>query len=414
MFGVNVIVILTIFITMYTMVMPLNPIIRSLGSNCPYITMSRSLFSVSPFSTPPSPHPSPSTYVPLTPSVLPSIKSRLQTDDELVALPTETVYGLACNALSQRGAERVFIMKQRPLTDPLIVHVLNEEEGRTLVSANDPSLELFSTLASEFWPGPLTMILPSSDAVPPIVTSNTSTVALRSPSNEQCRAVMEHCGFPLAMPSANVFGHISPTRKEHVMGEFPTGVWIVEGENDGGDEGRVGIESTVVKITEDYGTLLPKIQILRPGSVTPTDITECLESKDIEFEYLDPPVKKALGEDEVSNGAPGQSVKHYAPSVPAYVWTGRGGVSEVGKTVVVDYGSSRSWLIGECLAYRSLSEGGEPEEAGRRIYDVLRWAEGVGGAEYICLPDLRGVEDERIEGIRDRIWRSSSGVVQGD
>jgi L-threonylcarbamoyladenylate synthase len=214
------------------------------------------------------------------------------------------------------------------------------------------------------------------------------------------------------MPSANKFGHVSPTTSLHVMGEFPSDdVLIVEDEG-GREEDRVGIESTVVKLTEGGGGEVG-VQVLRPGAVTGSMIEGCLKEGGIEYEVKEPP-RKALGEDEESNGAPGQNVKHYAPTVPAFIWKGgEGGMEQLESTVVIDFGAELAGLQGRALGYRTLSPGGDAREAGRLIYETLRWAEGVEGAKWIALPDLRGVEDERVEGVRDRIWRAASGVVKG-
>ncbi|GMH48695.1 hypothetical protein TrRE_jg12711 [Triparma retinervis] len=283
-------------------------------------------------------------------------------NDELVAIPTETVYGLACNALSPTAAERVFQKKARPLTDPLIVHVPSPESALPLISAPPQLHTAFLALTSSFWPGPLTIILPSSPLIPPIITSSTSTVALRSPSHPTCRSIMSACKVPLAMPSANKFGHVSPTTREHVMCEFPTGVLIVD-EGESSTSEKVGIESTVVKLSVDPGGATA-VQILRPGVVTSRMVS--------------------------------------------------GGMEDVGETVVVDFGGIMEGMEGEALAYRTLSGGGDAGEAGRVVYETLRWAEEVTGAKWIALPDLRRVDDESVEGVKDRIWRAASGIVKGE
>lgn len=151
---------------------------------------------------------------------------------------TTIVYGLACNALSPKAAKHLYETKARPLSDPLIVHVLSAEDAIPLTNATSKMLGIFHALVESFWPGPLTVILPSSEMIPPIITSNSSTVALRSPQHPTCRKVMSKVALPLAMPSANMFGHVSPTKKEHVLKDFPRGVMIVEDGDVGGSLGK--------------------------------------------------------------------------------------------------------------------------------------------------------------------------------
>jgi len=175
-----------------------------------------------------------------------------------VALPTETVYGLAADALSPGACARVFEAKERPLSDPLIVHIPSLE---WLSRIAFPTPLAFS-LAQNFWPGPLTLVLPRQTLVPDIVTAGQDTVAIRMSAHPVFQEVVQTLARPLAAPSANRFGRISPTCAEHVMSELGGRIEMIL---DGGPCSH-GIESTIVHVLED------KLQILRPGPVTEDEL----------------------------------------------------------------------------------------------------------------------------------------------
>ena len=173
---------------------------------------------------------------------------------EVVALPTETVYGLAANALDEKAVAKIFSIKGRPANNPIIVHVAGSELAKRCV-ANWP--ELADKLSQSFWPGPLTIVLPRAEIIPKIVTAGGATVGVRWPSHPFIQAVIRECGFPLAAPSANLSNQISPTNAEHVRqqlgGKIPL---IVDGA-----QSQVGIESTVLDLS------VSPPQILRPGMI---------------------------------------------------------------------------------------------------------------------------------------------------
>ncbi len=170
----------------------------------------------------------------------------------LVAFPTETVYGLGALALEEKAVARIFAAKGRPAADPLIIHIHEQAQVTELVTDFPP---LAGRLAAEFWPGPLTLVLPKSEAVPAIVTAGGPTVALRVPSDERARSLLLAVAAPLAAPSANRFGRISPTRAEHVLAELGGRIEMLL---DGGPTGY-GLESTVLDVTT------APARILRPG-----------------------------------------------------------------------------------------------------------------------------------------------------
>jgi L-threonylcarbamoyladenylate synthase len=173
---------------------------------------------------------------------------------EVVALPTETVYGLAANALDEQAVAKIFRIKGRPSNNPVIVHVAGLEMARRCVSDFPPLAEKFSRA---FWPGPLTMVLAKSGEVPAIVTAGGGTVGVRWPSHPFIQAVIRECGFPLAAPSANLSEQISPTNADHVSKQLGGKIPLIV---DGG-QAQVGIESTVVDLS------VSPPQILRPGMI---------------------------------------------------------------------------------------------------------------------------------------------------
>src|ERR1035437_1941976 len=203
---------------------------------------------------------------------------------KLVAIPTETVYGLAANALDESAVRRIFEAKGRPSSSPLIVHIADIAMARELSLEWSAQAE---ALAARFWPGPLTIIVPKSAKVPDIVTAGLPSVALRMPAHPVALAVIAASQLPLAAPSANRFTHLSPTTAQHVRDGLGDAVDFVL---DGGPC-SVGIESTVVSLAG------PVPRILRPGMVSQTQIEE------------------VVGTVEVGGGeeSPGQHPRHYSP-----------------------------------------------------------------------------------------------------
>ncbi len=179
-------------------------------------------------------------------------------EGKLVAFPTETVYGLGANAFNPLAVAKIFELKERPSFDPLIVHIANIHQLEKLVLSTD---ERVYKLAEIFWPGPLTMVLPKSNIVPDIVTSGLSTVGIRMPDNDIALELIRKADCPVAAPSANKFGCISPTTAAHVKKQLPNVDYILDG-----GKTTIGIESTIIKLT-DYG-----FQILRNGIITQEEL----------------------------------------------------------------------------------------------------------------------------------------------
>ncbi len=206
-------------------------------------------------------------------------------EGKLVAFPTETVYGLGANALNPQAVARIFEVKERPSFDPLIVHIADLKELDQLTANHD---ERVFIIAKHFWPGPLTMVLPKSDIVPDIVTSGLPTVGIRMPNNEVALDLISKSGCPIAAPSANKFGSISPTLASHVKEKLPKVDYILDG-----GKTSVGIESTIIKFTK-YG-----FQILRNGIITKEELEKYLPYDD------KTPIEEA--------SAPGMMKSHYSP-----------------------------------------------------------------------------------------------------
>ncbi len=221
--------------------------------------------------------------------------ARLLRDGQLVAIPTETVYGLAADALNPTAVASIFAAKGRPMDNPLIVHIADIRDWAMLVKKIPDSAK---RLAEAYWPGPLTIILPAADCIPNEVRGGLTTVAVRFPSDPIAQAIILHSGCPLAAPSANRSGSPSPTNAARVMDDMRGRIAAVV---DGGDS-AVGVESTVITLCGD------KPRLLRPGGITPEMLEEILGPIDI-----DPAVTHALAQGQVA-ASPGMKYKHYAPN----------------------------------------------------------------------------------------------------
>lgn len=215
-------------------------------------------------------------------------------EGKLVAFPTETVYGLGANALDPLAVTRIFELKERPSFDPLIVHVESLERLEQLTPSRNP---MIYSLAEAFWPGPLTLILPKTEVVPDVVTSGLPTVGVRMPAHPIARELIRQADRPIAAPSANKFGRISPTRAWHVQRYLPGVDFVLDG-----GKTRVGIESTIVALQEDG------FQLLRPGAITREDLLKVIPESKREIEAEDPQ-------------APGMLDSHYSPTKPFLIYS---------------------------------------------------------------------------------------------
>ncbi|MEG2435583.1 MAG: L-threonylcarbamoyladenylate synthase [Ruthenibacterium sp.] len=224
--------------------------------------------------------------------------------DEVVAIPTETVYGLAASALSDTAVRKIFAAKGRPQDNPLITHIASLEMLPMVASHVPKSAYL---LAEAFWPGPLTMVLPRSKTVADSVCAGLDTAAVRMPSHPVARALIEACGVPLAAPSANLSGSPSPTTAADVLADMDGKIPLIL---DGG-ACEVGVESTVISLTGETPVLL------RPGYITQEELEQVLGTP----VALSSAILHKLKDGEVAN-SPGMKYKHYAPKANVIILKG--------------------------------------------------------------------------------------------
>jgi L-threonylcarbamoyladenylate synthase len=261
-----------------------------------------------------------------------SIKDAAQIlrDGGLVAFPTETVYGLGANALNAAAVAKIYEMKGRPETSPLIVHASSIEMARTLVTEWPREAE---ELAERWWPGPLTLVLPKAAQIPDIVTAGLPTVGVRIPAHPLALQLSETSGVPLAAPSANRFKELSPTTAAHVRAAFGDVIPVL----DGGPT-RVGIESTVVSIAGG------KITLLRPGMIALGEIERAVTP-------------------EGAHPSPGMAARHYSPRTPLLIVNT--------PSEMPDRRGAYVWWNTSGLTARSLRMPNDPVAYAHRIYSVL-------------------------------------------
>ena len=229
--------------------------------------------------------------MPIVPPTSKNIKiaCELLKKGEVIAFPTETVYGLGAIVFNEKAVAKIFEMKRRPYFDPLIVHIADINMLEDLCYFNEKA----QILAKKFWPGPLTMILPKKEKVPSLVTAGLSTVAVRMPAHKVALQLIKTCGIPIAAPSANPFGKLSPTKPEHVYKYFGEELFIIDG-----GKCDIGLESTIIDLTEKNPV------ILRPGAITPEELEKVLGKIEINTCFKSQPK------------SPGNLKKHYAPNTP--------------------------------------------------------------------------------------------------
>jgi L-threonylcarbamoyladenylate synthase len=215
----------------------------------------------------------------------------------VVGMPTETVYGLAAKISDSGAIRKIFSTKNRPFFDPLIVHVTSVEQAKALVKDWPPSAQM---LADNFWPGPLTLVLPKKDLVSDLITSGLETVAIRFPRHPVAHSLISTLGEPVAAPSANKFGRTSPSQAIHVVEEFNGEILVMDG-----GPCEVGIESTIVKIKETTSKI--ELTILRAGTLLPEQLRTALKGYTKEVVILQP---------GRNIEAPGQIKHHYMPTIP--------------------------------------------------------------------------------------------------
>ncbi len=296
---------------------------------------------------------------------------------EVVAIPTETVYGLGANAFDENAVRKIFEAKGRPADNPLIVHISELSQIEQLVTLI-PRLAVIC--AEKFWAGPLTMIMPKSPRIPMVTSGGLDTVGIRMPSNETARKIISACGFPIAAPSANISGSPSPTSAQHVFndmnGRIPA---IVDGGNC-----CVGVESTVISFEGR-----DNIRLLRPGFISVEDLKEVTENVLIDKGVL------SMLDENASASSPGMKYKHYAPKAEITIIEGN---SEKFRNFVKENGNAKTTLMifenSDCqgLDFPTLCYGNTSEEQAQRLFDILRELDNIGAEQvYARCPNKNGV-----------------------
>ena len=294
----------------------------------------------------------------------------------VVAFPTETVYGLGANALDPIAIARIYEIKQRPRSSPLIVHVSSIAMARDLVIDWPDKAEI---LARRFWPGPLTLVLPKSARVPRELTAGLETVGLRMPAHPIALALIEQAGVPIAAPSANRFTHLSPTSAQHVESGLGAAVDLILA----GGPSQVGIESTVLSLALE----LP--MLLRPGMITRTEIENCIGPIGV----LDTVLNTVDG----AHPSPGMHEKHYSPQTPLYIVRGSEGLPPSGRGVYL-------FLTVPGVARHSVPMPHEPSDYARVLYDTLHRQDEEG---WDWLAVEQAPESAEWAGIVDRLKRAA-------
>jgi L-threonylcarbamoyladenylate synthase len=280
---------------------------------------------------------------------------------ELVAFPTETVYGLGANALDPTAIEKIYLAKGRPATSPLIVHVSSIEMAQGLVREWP---ERAGKLAQKFWPGPLTLVLPKQAHVPDRVTAGLDTVGVRMPAHPMALALIREAGVPIAAPSANPFTELSPTTAKHVRDALGDRVALVL---DGGPS-QVGIESTVISLAGSDAVLL------RPGMISQAQIEEVIG-----------PLQVLTQAPEGAHASPGLHARHYSPKTPLFL---------------IDHGQKLPPGRGICIEMPA-----DPNEYAAVLYERLHAAD-TKGWDWIAIE--RPPSGQEWAAILDRLERAAS------
>lgn len=274
-------------------------------------------------------------------------------NQDIVAIPTETVYGLAARIDSEQALKKIFATKKRPFFDPLIVHVSNIEMAQSLV-LHWPMAA--TKLAQAFWPGPLTLILPKNEQVSHLITSGLPNVGLRMPNHELTLKLIEMVKSPLAAPSANLFGKTSPTNAQHVESEFNQKIATLDG-----GPCQVGIESTIVYLDEAHLAF----NILRPGMISKEEILKIIPHYTFQS--------------KLETSSPGDLPFHYQPTIPFFL------IPEILSS------KDRELIQSDRIAFLKLSE--YPDIAARELYSMLRQSSSDSSFDVIVLEYFNAIKD---------------------
>lgn len=274
---------------------------------------------------------------------------------EVLAIPTETVYGLAANAFDESAVAKIFKIKGRPNNNPLIVHLCKFEQIAEVSTAFDSEkMRLQLEKLSQFWPGPLSVVIPKRSTIPDNVSAGLATVAVRIPGHSVALKLLQSCALPLAAPSANRSGYISPTSAQQVEDEIGDAVKLII---DGG-ACQVGIESTVLSLVTEQPTLL------RPGAITIEQLSEVLDEQVA--------VYKQAKDSSVASPSPGLSYLHYAPITPLKFTEQIDFDKLPERSGLISFKPTQAELPTSISEQRCLSKSGNLDEVARRLFATLR------------------------------------------
>jgi L-threonylcarbamoyladenylate synthase len=277
----------------------------------------------------------------------------------IVAFPTETVYGLGADVFNIKAVEKIFSIKKRPFFDPLIVHISDIKQLDLLVKKVDENI---LKLAQKFWPGPLTIVTEKNENVPDMVTANLPTVAVRMPNHRAALQLIREAGTPIAAPSANKFGMLSPTNANHVLKQLKNIDFIID---DGNTE--VGIESTVISLNSEG------FKLLRPGVISEQDLSTVIKYTDNKFFMHERGLQ-----------SPGLLKSHYSPKIPLYI-LGEEQVNSSSKKIgFLTFGTNKE--KNNDIVVENLSPTKNLKEAATKLYEALHRLEESGVELIIAEP----------------------------
>ena len=328
------------------------------------------------------------------------IAVQLLNKNDVVAMPTETVYGLAAKIDSEVAIKKIFSTKERPFFDPLIVHVASIEQAKACASEWN---EVTDFLAKTFWPGPLTLVLPKAAHISDLITAGLPSVGLRWPKHPIAQQLIKRVGVPLAAPSANKFGRTSPTKFQHVKEEFSDAVFVVEG-----DPSAIGIESTVLSVKKQND--IYRLAILRKGAILKSEMTQKLEATEHRFEWAETLDKRE---------SPGQMQHHYMPSIPFIVCrNSQMKLSELSELlnqrlaelpdVIEGVKIIKPKSVIKKIEFLKLSE--DPAQAAREVYSQLR-AASLRSPDALCFIQTSAHSGELWESVFDRLYKAASLIL---
>ena len=331
--------------------------------------------------------------------------------NKLIIFPSETVYGLGANALSDEAIRKIYEIKKRTTTNPLIVHCLGIHDSLTLCNLSQMEEVIFKQLATKFWPGPLTMVVRSKNIVSKLVTAGSEFIAIRVPNQKTTLNFIKKCGVPIAAPSANISGKVSCTTIEHLKNYFNSkNIGIIDDDN---YISKYGVESTVIKINNN------SITILRPGTITKNDIQRSLNDLDQSF------IVSYQESNNIDSSSPGQNISHYCPDKPVFIlnivnidlkYNDSSLKEELSEKtgqyfkncVLIDFNSLCFKYRDKFLGYVDLSKNGDLKEALYNVYNVFHQINSL-DCDKVYIYNFKFIEKELNTTLWNRLWRAAEG-----